>query len=65
MSLKKPRPRRRKVTASHIGAIRDALDHAHIIAADHREAGAVLFDQAGRALDRIATALFGTTAPPR
>ena len=55
-----PRARRRKVTPQDIADIRDALDLAYDIAADHREAGKVIFDKAGRALDRIATALFGT-----
>jgi hypothetical protein len=51
--------RRRKVTPYDIRDIRDALDLAHDIASDHKEAGQVIFDKAGRALDRIATALFG------
>jgi hypothetical protein len=52
-------PRRRKaVTPRDLADIRDALDLAHDIASDHREVGQVTFDKAGRALDRIATALF-------
>jgi hypothetical protein len=60
---KPPRPRRRKVTAQDIAAIRDALDFAHDLPADHREAGQVIYDKAGHALDRIATAVFGKKNP--
>jgi hypothetical protein len=57
-------PRRRKVTAQNIAAIRDALDFAHdLLPADHHEAGQVIYDEAGHALDRIATALFGKKNP--
>jgi hypothetical protein len=59
MTESKPRPRRRKATPHDIADIRDALDLAHDIAADHREAVQVMYDKAGRALDRIALALFG------
>lgn len=60
---KPPRPRRRKVTAQDIAAIRDALDFAHDLPADHHEAGQVIYDKAGHALDRVATALFGKKNP--
>lgn len=55
----KPWPRRSKATPQDIADIRDALDLAHDSAVDHREAGQVIYDKAGRALNRIATALFG------
>jgi hypothetical protein len=55
MSDDKLRPRRRKVTLQDIADRRYALD----LAADHCEAGQLICDKAGRALDRIAAALFG------
>lgn len=55
MTDHKPRPRRSKATLQDIADIRDALD----LAADRRETGQVIYDKAGSALDRIATALFG------
>jgi hypothetical protein len=61
---KPPRPRHhRKVTAPAIAAIRDALDCARDLPADHHGAGQVIYDRAGHALDRIATALFGKGNP--
>ena len=55
MTDHKPQPRRSKATPQDIADIREALD----LAADRRETGQVIYDKAGSALDRIATALFG------
>jgi hypothetical protein len=56
---------RRKLSHWDIADIRDALELAADIAMDHKEPFEVYYGKAGRALDRIATALFGTKNPPR
>ena len=55
---------RRKVTPQDIADIRDALDLARDSATDHRAPGEITFNKADRALDRVATALFGNRKAP-